>query len=102
MSLDGKPLPDADVLYVFAGDALIVRPAVGNERHLTFTLDLASKPKFLVYQVVQSAPGIKPERVPYELSGDTLKLMPTSPNEQVTEVSDKAHVLITLKRVSVP
>ena len=79
---------------------MTVHPAAGNEQHLTFTLDAASKPKCLVNQVVPSAPGAKPERIPYELSGDTLKLMPTSPNEQVAEVSDKGHVLITLKRMS--
>jgi hypothetical protein len=32
------------------------------------------------------------------LDGDTLKIALTSPDERATEVSDKGHVLFTLKR----
>jgi uncharacterized protein (TIGR03067 family) len=75
-----------------------VRPEVGKEQKATFTLDITSKPKVLVVQHDQHLSDAKPDRTPYELDGDTLKIAFTSPDERPTEVSDKGHVLFTLKR----
>jgi len=102
MSISGKPMPVGAVVYIFAGQSLTLRAADGKEQILAFSLDSTSRPKFLVNQVAPSPSGAKPERTPYELTGDTLKLMPISPGEQITEVSDNGHVLITLKRSKSP
>jgi len=92
-SLDGQVMRIPTVVYVFAGDTLTVRPASGPEQKAAFTLDLTSKPKILVVQH-----GANPDRSPFELDGDTLKIAFTSPGEHPTDVSDKGHVLFTLKR----
>ncbi|HEX7516937.1 MAG TPA: TIGR03067 domain-containing protein [Chthoniobacterales bacterium] len=97
-SIDGNAMPRVTVLYVFTGETLIVRPEAGKEQKATFTLDLTSKPKVIVVQHDQHLPDAKPDRTPYELDGDTLKIAFTSPDERPTEVSDKGHVLFTLKR----
>lgn len=100
VTMMGKALPVVAVEYIFARESLIIRPLVGKEQTLTFTLDLSEKPPVLVTQLVQPSPGAKAERVPYELRGDTLKIMPISPGEHVTEISDQVHVVITLKRTT--
>jgi uncharacterized protein (TIGR03067 family) len=96
-SVDGKAMPGVSVVYIFTGETLIVRPKVGAEQKATFKLETTSKPKVLVVQRDQPADA-KPDRTPYELDGDTLKIALTSPDERATEVSDKGHVLFTLKR----
>jgi uncharacterized protein (TIGR03067 family) len=92
-SLDGKAMPVPAVVYVFAGDTMTVRPGTGPEQKAAFSLDLTSKPRILVVQH-----GAKPDRTPYELEGDTLKIAFSSPDEHPTDVSDKGHILFTLKR----
>lgn len=97
-TLDGKALPGVAVEYVFAGETLIVRPKAGKEDKATFRLEATSKPKIMVVQHSQHSAGAKPDRTPYELTGDTLKIALSSPDESLTEVSDKGQVLFTLKR----
>jgi uncharacterized protein (TIGR03067 family) len=97
-SMDGKPLPRVTVVYVFTGKTLIVRPEAGKEQKATFTLETTSNPKVLVVQQDQHAPDAKPDRTPYQLDGDTLKIAFPSPDEKLTEVSDKGHILFILKR----
>jgi uncharacterized protein (TIGR03067 family) len=92
-TLDGKAMQLSAVEYVFAGETMTVRPGTGPEQKATFTLELTSKPKILVVQH-----GAKPDRTPYELEGDTLKIAFLSPDEHPTDVSDKGHMLFTLKR----
>jgi uncharacterized protein (TIGR03067 family) len=98
VTMDGKTMPRVAVVYVFTGDTLIVRPEAGKEQKATFTLDLSSKPKILVVQRDQHAPDNKPDRSPYELNGDTLRISFVSADEHPTEVSDNGHILFTLKR----
>ena len=97
-TLDGKAMPRVSVEYVFTGETLTVRPEVGKEQKATFKLDTTSKPKVLVVQHDQHLPDAKPDRTPYELDGDTLKIAFPSPDERPTEVSDKGQILFTLKR----
>jgi uncharacterized protein (TIGR03067 family) len=94
MTLDGKAMPHPTVLYIFAGETLVVRPETGKEEKTTFSLEMTSKPKVLVVQHDQHSP----DRTPYELDADTLKIAFTSPDEHATEVSDKGHILFTLQR----
>ena len=96
-TVDGKAMPSVSAVYIFAGETLIVRPKVGAEQKATFRLETTSKPKVLVVQRDQSADA-KPDRTPYELDGDTLKIAFPSPDERPTEVSDKGQMLFTLKR----
>ena len=63
----------------------------------TFKLETTSTPKVLVVQRDQPADA-KPDRTPYELDGDTLKIAFTSPDQRSIEVSDKGQMLFTLKR----
>jgi uncharacterized protein (TIGR03067 family) len=98
VTVDGKAMPRVTVLYVFTGETLVVRPEAGKEQKATFTLEITSTPKVLVVQNDQHLPDAKPDRTPYELDGDTLKIAFTAPDEHATEVSDKGHVLFTLKR----
>ena len=96
-TVDGTAMPNVSVMYIFTGETLIVRPKVGTEQKATFKLETTSKPKVLVVQRDQPA-GAKPDRTPYELDGDTLKIAFPSPDERSTEVSDKGQMLFTLKR----
>jgi uncharacterized protein (TIGR03067 family) len=96
-TVDGNAMPGVSVVYIFAGETLIVRPKLGAEHKATFTLETTSRPKVLVVQRDQPA-GAKPDRTPYELDGDTLKIAFTSPDQRSTEVSDKGQMLFTLKR----
>jgi uncharacterized protein (TIGR03067 family) len=97
-TMDGKTMPRVAVDYIFTGKTLIVRPETGTEQKATFTLDLASKPKLLVVQREQHAADETPDRTPYELNGDTLKIAFPSPDEHRKEVSDTGHILFVLKR----
>lgn len=94
-SMLGKtmPQPRVAVVYVFTGETMIVRGGDGNEQKSTFRLETTSKPKMLLVEH-----GEKPDRMPYELSGDTLKISFPSPDERPTNVSDDGQVLFTLKR----
>ncbi len=97
-TVDGNAMPGVKVVYVFAGETLTVRPEVGKEQKVTFKLDTTSKPKILIVQHDQHLPDAKPDRTPYDLDGDTLKIAFPTPDEHPAEVSDKGHVLFTLKR----
>ena len=97
-TLDGQAMPRVAVTYIFTGQTLIVRPEVGKEQKGTFTLETTSKPKVLVVQHDQHLPDAKPDRTPYELEGDTLKIVLSAPDEHPTEISDKGNMLFTLKR----
>ena len=96
-TVDGTAMPNVSAMYIFTGETLLVRPKAGAEQKTTFKLETTSKPKVLVVQRDQPA-GAKPDRTPYELDGDTLKIAFPSPNERSTEVSDKGQMLFTLKR----
>ena len=96
-TVDGNAMPSVSAVYIFTGETLIVRPKVGAEQKTTFKLETTSRPKVLVVQRDQPADA-KPDRTPYELDGDTLKIAFSSPDQRSTEVSDKGQVLFTLKR----
>ena len=96
-TVDGNAMPGVSVVYIFTGETLIVRPKVGAEQKATFKLETTSTPKVLVVQRDQPADA-KPDRTPYELDGDTLKIAFTSPDQRSIEVSDKGQMLFTLKR----
>jgi uncharacterized protein (TIGR03067 family) len=98
VTADGKAMPLVTVLYIFTGETLTVRPETRKEQKATFTLDIASRPKLLIVQHDQALADTKPDRTPYELDGDTLKIAFPSSDERPTEVSDKGHVLFTLTR----
>ena len=96
-TVDGNAMPSVSAVYIFTGETLIVRPKVGAEQKATFKLETTSRPKVLVVQRDQPADA-KPDRTPYELDGDTLKIAFSSPDQRSAEVSDKGQVLFTLKR----
>jgi uncharacterized protein (TIGR03067 family) len=96
-TVDGNAMPGVSVVYIFTGETLIVRPKVGAEQKATFKLETTSTPKVLVVRRDQPADA-KPDRTPYELDGDTLKIAFTSPDQRSIEVSDKGQMLFTLKR----
>jgi uncharacterized protein (TIGR03067 family) len=97
-TLDGKAMGPVAVEYIFTGETLIVRPKGGKEQKATFRLELTSKPKVLVVQRAENSADTKPDRTPYELDGDTLRIAFPAPDERATEVSDKGQILFTLKR----
>lgn len=97
-TLDGKAQGPVSVEYVFAGETLTVHPKAGKELKATFKLEITSKPKVLVVQRDPHADGDEPDRTPYELDGDTLKIAFPSADERLTEISDKGHILFILKR----
>ena len=97
VSMNGKAMPAPAVTYVFTGDALTIRPEKGAEQKTTFKLE-TSKSKVMVVQHSESATGTKPDRTPYDLSGDTLKIAFASPEELSPEVSDNGQILFTLQR----
>ena len=92
-TMDNQPMALRGVEYVFEGGSMIVRAPIGQEQKTTFTLDLASKPKVLVIEH-----GAKPDRTPYELNGDTLKIAFTSSDEAAADFSGKGYVMFTLAR----
>ena len=96
-TVDGTTMANVSVTYIFTGETLLMRPKAGTEQKVTFKLETASKPKVLVVQRDQPA-GAKPDRTPYELDGDTLKIAFPSPDQRSTDVSDKGQMLFTLKR----
>ena len=98
VSLDGKALPLAHVVYVFTGESLVVRSDAGKEERITFKLETTSQPRIMIAQRDQPASGAKPDRTPYELAGDTLKIAAVAPGDHPTDVSDSGQVLLTLKR----
>ncbi|MGI8955779.1 MAG: TIGR03067 domain-containing protein [Chthoniobacterales bacterium] len=96
-SVDGREMPNVSGTYIFTGETLIRRIKAGMERKATFKLETASIPKVLVVQREDSA-HTKPDRTPYALEGDTLKISFPTPDETAPDVSDKGRVLFTLKR----
>ena len=92
-TVDGMALPNASAEYGFTGETLTMRAGDGKEQKSTFKLDTTAQPKVMVVEH-----DAKPDRTPYELNGDTLKLAFPPPGEQSKEVSDKGQVLFTLKR----
>ncbi len=97
-SMDGKVRGRVSVDYIFAGETLTVHPANGKDAKGSFKLETTTKPKVLVVQRDPHAPGDEPDRTPYELNGDTLKIAFPSADERLKEISDKGHILFTLKR----
>ena len=97
-TLDGKTRGPVSVDYIFAGETLTVHPATGKEMKGSFKLETTSKPKVLVVQRDPHAPGDEPDRTPYELNGDTLRIAFPSADERLKEISDKGHILFILKR----
>jgi uncharacterized protein (TIGR03067 family) len=96
VSMNGKAMPAPAVTYIFTGDTLIIHPEKGAEQKTTFKLE-TSKSKIMVVQHNEPA-GTKPDRTPYDLSGDTLKIAFASPEETSPEVSDNGQILFTLQR----
>jgi uncharacterized protein (TIGR03067 family) len=95
-SVDGRAMPNVSGMYIFTGETLILLLKAGSEQKATFKLETTSVPKVLVVQ--RDQPGAKPDRTPYELDGDTLKIAFPTPDEHSPDVSDKGKVLFTLKR----
>ncbi len=91
--MNGTVMKVPPVVYVFAGETMSVRAAPGQDQAAVFSLESELHPKILVVQH-----GAKPDRTPYELDGDTLKVAFPSPDEHPTDVSDKGHMLFILKR----
>lgn len=99
MSLNGKVMPRVSIVYVFKGETLIVGAGTGkDDKVATFTLDVTAKPNVMIVQRAEHLPDAKPERTPYELDGDTLRMVIASHGDRPTEISDKGHLLFTLKR----
>jgi len=94
---DGKAVEFGDEA-VFAGDQLKFRGKDGREQKGTFKLDPTKKPKEFIFKPVDLPPNASPGQMAYELSGDTLKLVTSSPDKRPTEISDKGQILITLNR----
>ena len=97
VSMNGKAMPAPAVTYIFTGDTLTIHPEKGAEQKTTFKLE-TSKSKVMVVQHNESAAGTKPDRTPYDLSGDTLKIAFAAPEETSPEVSDNGQILFTLQR----
>jgi len=97
VSMNGQAVPPPAVTYIFSGDTLIIRPEKGVDQKTTFKLE-TSKSKIMVVQHSEAAAGTKPDRTPYDLSGDTLKIAFASPDEPSPEVSDNGQILFTLQR----
>jgi uncharacterized protein (TIGR03067 family) len=97
VSMNGQAMPAPAVTYIFTGDTLTIRPENGAEQKTTFKLE-TSKLKMMVAQHNESAAGTKPDRTPYDLSGDTLKIAFAAPDEPSPEVSDNGQILFTLQR----
>ena len=95
VSMNGKAMPAPLVTYIFTGDTLTIHPETGAEQKTTFKLE-TSKSKVMVVQHNES--GTKPDRTPYDLSGDTLKIAFAVPEEPSPEVSDNGQILFTLQR----
>jgi len=92
-TMDNQPMALQGVEYVFEGGSMTVRAPVGQEQKTTFTLETAAKPKVLVVEH-----GAKPDRTPYELNGDTLKIAFTSSDQVAADFSGKGYVMFTLTR----
>jgi len=97
VSMNGQDMPVPVVTYIFAGDTLTIHPEAGVEKKATFKLE-TSKSKVMIVQHNESAPGAKPDRTPYELSGDTLKLAFGAAKEVSAKISDSGQILFTLQR----
>jgi uncharacterized protein (TIGR03067 family) len=97
VSMNGQAMPVPAVTYIFAGDTLTIHPEAGVEKKTTFELE-TSKSKVMVVQHNEAAAGTKPDRTPYELSGDTLKIAFGAAKELSGEVSDNGQILFTLQR----
>jgi len=97
VSMNGQDMPVPVVTYIFAGDTLTIHPEAGVEKKAKFKLE-TSKSKVMIVQHNEPAPGTNPDRTPYELSGDTLKITFGAAKNLSAEVSDKGLILFTLQR----
>lgn len=97
VSMNGQDMTVPAVTYIFAGDTLTIHPEAGVEKKATFKLE-TSKSKVMIMQHNESAAGTQPDRRPYELSGDTLKISFGGPKNITAEVSDKGMIVYTLQR----
>ena len=98
VSLGGKAMPAPAAIYVFSGATLTIRTEGRADQKAIFRLETDSRPKMMVVLHGDSSSAIKPDRTPYELKGDILKIAFSSPDETSLEVSDKGQMLMTLER----
>ena len=95
VSMNGQDMPAPGVTYVFAGDTLTIHPEGGVEKKNTFKLETAEK--VMIVKHSDAEPGKEPDRTPYELSGDTLKIA-FGALKKITTVPEKGQILYTLQR----
>jgi len=97
VSMNGQDMPVPVVTYIFAGDTLTIHPEAGVEKKAKFMLE-TSKSKVMIVQHNEPAGGTKPDRSPYELSGDTLKIAFGAVKDISAKISDSGQILFTLQR----
>ena len=96
---DGSAVGGLGEEMEFAENQLTVSTLDGTDLLVSyFNLDPTSKPKILALDRGHREPGSFFGNCAYELSGDGLKVVSTSPDKRPTEISDKGQVLMTLKR----
>jgi uncharacterized protein (TIGR03067 family) len=98
-TFDGKALDEMkDGQVTIAGDKFTIKSKDGKETKHTFKVDPSKKPKTMDLMLVKKEPNAAPGLVVYELDGDTLKLAIGPPDKRPTELTDKGHPLVILKR----
>ena len=97
VTMNGQDMAVPAVTYIFAGDTLTIHPEGGVEKKATFKLETTNS-KVMIVQHNEPAPGTKPDRSPYELSGDTLKIAFGAAKAVSAKISDNGQILFTLQR----
>jgi uncharacterized protein (TIGR03067 family) len=93
---NGKPV-EGFKGWVFAGEKLTLKSAVGKEENFTYKVDPSQKPKTMDFTPEKKERGALGKAI-YVLEGETLKVCLGPPEKRPTEFTDKDQVLIVLKR----
>lgn len=98
-TFNGKALDEMkDGRITITGDTLTIKPKDGKEIKHTFKVDPSKKPKTMDLVLGKKEPNAAPGLMIYDLDGETLKLAIGPPDKRPTELTDKGHPLVMLKR----
>jgi uncharacterized protein (TIGR03067 family) len=97
-TFQGKPDKEEGGEFIFTPDQLTIKGKDGKKEIVSFKIDPSKKPKIMDFTPEDKKKNASPGKAIYELDGDTLKICVGPPDKRPDEISDKGHVLFTLKR----
>jgi uncharacterized protein (TIGR03067 family) len=100
-SFQGKSDKDDADEFIITADKITMQNKAGKKETVSYKIDPSKKPKVMDFTPEEKKENAAPGKAIYDLDGDTLKICVGPPDKRPDEISDKGHVLFTLKRKKV-